>query len=181
MKRTVFLLAVAAPLALTACETILTNLPGVYTIDIEQGNMIDQAMVDQLRPNMTKRQVLYIMGSPMLTDTFHEQRWDYLYSDQPGGGDRMQKRLSLYFNGDNLAGVQGDFHPSALPVIKESAETTVDIPKRDLDTTMWEKITSLFSDDTPPTRPVKPDTPSAEQASEADPKPAEPAANTDTQ
>lgn len=150
MKRSVFLLAIAAPLTMTACETILNNLPGVYKIDIEQGNMIDQAMVDQLRPNMTKRQVLYIMGSPMLNDTFHEQRWDYLYSNQPGGEDRVQKRLALYFNGDNLAGVQGDFRPSALPVIKESTETTVDVPKRDLDTTFWEKITSLFeSDDAP--------------------------------
>ena len=144
MKRAVFLFAVAAPVALTGCETILSNLPGVYTIDIEQGNMIDQAMVDQLRPNMSKRQVLYIMGSPMLADTFHEQRWDYLYSDQPGGEARLQKRISLYFNGDNLAGVQGDFRPSQLPVIKESTETTVDIPKRDLDRTMWEKITGVF-------------------------------------
>ena len=144
MKRAVFLFAVAAPVALTGCETILSNLPGVYTIDIEQGNMIDQTMVDQLRPNMSKRQVLYIMGSPMLSDTFHEQRWDYLYSDQPGGEARLQKRISLYFNGDNLAGVQGDFRPSQLPVIKESTETTVDIPKRDLDRTMWEKITGVF-------------------------------------
>ena len=147
MTKTVFLPAVAALFSLTACETILSNLPGVYTIDIEQGNMIDQAMIDQLRPNMTKRQVLYIMGSPMLTDTFHEQRWDYLHSEQPGGEDRMQKRISLYFNGDNLAGVQGDFRPSALPVVKPSTEQTVDIPKRELDTTMWEKITGLFSDD----------------------------------
>lgn len=144
MKKAVFLLAVAA---LPACETIMSNLPGVYTIDIEQGNMVDQAMVDQLRPNMTKRQVLYIMGSPMLTDTFHEQRWDYLYSKQPGGEARVQKRVSLYFNGDNLVGVQGDFRPSTMPIMKESTETTIDLPKRDLETTMWEKITSLFGGD----------------------------------
>lgn len=147
MKRTVFLLAAIAPLSMTACETIFNNLPGVYKIDIEQGNMIDQSMVDQLRPNMTKRQVLYIMGSPMLADTFHEQRWDYLYSKQPGGEDRMQKRISLYFNGDNLAGVQGDLRPSSMPIVKQSTETTVDVPKRDLDSTLWEKITSLFDGD----------------------------------
>ncbi len=147
MKKTALLLAIATPLTLAGCETILTNLPGVYMIDIEQGNMIDQAMIDQLRPNMTKRQVLYIMGSPMLADTFHEKRWDYLYSDQPGGEARMQKRVSLFFNGDNLMGVQGDFRPSSLPVVKESTETTTDVPKRDLDTTMWEKITGLFSDE----------------------------------
>lgn len=157
MKRTVFPLAVAATLTLTACETILNNLPGVYSVDIEQGNMIDQAMVDQLRPNMSKRQVLYIMGSPMLADTFHERRWDYLYSDQPGGEDRVQKRISLYFDGDNLVGVQGDFRPSQLPVIKESTETTVDVPKRNLDKTMWEKITGLFSSDDTGDLPVKPE------------------------
>ncbi len=158
MKRAVFLFAVAAPVALTGCETILSNLPGVYTIDIEQGNMIDQAMVDQLRPNMSKRQVLYIMGSPMLSDTFHEQRWDYLYSDQPGGEARLQKRISLYFNGDNLAGVQGDFRPSQLPVIKESTEITVDIPKRDLDRTMWEKITGVFGSEDSSKPAAKPKT-----------------------
>lgn len=153
MKKTVFLFAIVIQTTLTACETIMNNLPGVYKIDIEQGNMIDQSMVDQLRPNMTKRQVLYIMGSPMLTDTFHEQRWDYLYSDQPGGEARVQKRVSLYFNDDNLIGVQGDFRPSTLPVIKESTETTVDVPKRELDTTMWEKITSLFGGDEVQTQP----------------------------
>lgn len=153
MKAIPLLFALAAPFSLTGCETLLSNLPGVYSIDIEQGNMIDQAMIDQLRPNMTKRQVLYIMGSPMLADTFHEKRWDYLYSNQPGGESRTQKRVSLFFNGDNLAGVQGDFRPSAQPVIKESTETTVDIPKRIIDTTMWEKVSSLFAD-TAPTTPV---------------------------
>lgn len=153
MKQIALLLAIATPLSLTGCQTILNNLPGVYSIDIEQGNMIDQSMVDQLRPNMTKRQVLYIMGSPMLADSFHERRWDYLYSDQPGGEARMQKRVSLYFNGDNLIGVQGDFRPSAQPTVKTSTEATVDVPKRDLDTTMSEKISSVFSDDAPSAPP----------------------------
>lgn len=156
MKKTALLLAVSALPMLAGCETIFNNLPGVYTIDIEQGNMIDQSMIDQLRPNMTKRQVLYIMGSPMLADTFHERRWDYLYSDQPGGEARVQKRVALFFDGDSLIGIQGDFHPSALPVVKESTETTADVPKRNLDTTMWEKITGLFGDDAPPTRKPKP-------------------------
>lgn len=148
MKTNTVLLVMAALLSLTGCQTIMSNLPGVYSIDIQQGNMIDQAMIDQLRPNMAKRQVLYIMGSPMLADTFHDSRWDYLYSEQPNGEDRRQKRVSLFFNGDNLVGVQGDFRPSTLPVVKNSTETTVDIPKRQLDSTMWEKISALFSDGT---------------------------------
>lgn len=151
MKKSTFLLAAVTSLSLSACSTILTNLPGVYTLDIEQGNIIDQSMINQLRPNMTKRQVLYIMGSPMLSDAFHEKRWDYLYSEQPGGEDRVQKRVSLFFNGDNLMGVQGDFRPSSMPVVKEPTETSVDVPKRDLERSMWEKISGLFGSDEPDT------------------------------
>lgn len=156
MKKTALLLAIASHTALTGCDTVMHNLPGVYSIDIEQGNIIDQSMIDQLRPNMTKRQVLYIMGSPMVTDSFHGQRWDYLYSFQPGGEARVQKRVSLYFNNDRLAGVQGDFRPSTLPIMKASTETTVEVPKRQLKSTMWQKITGLFSSD-------QTDTPRAKQ------------------
>ncbi len=150
MKKSSFLLAAIAGFSLNACSTILSNLPGVYTLDIQQGNIIDQSMVDQLRPNMTKRQVLYIMGSPMLADAFHDKRWDYLYSEQPGGEDRLQKRISLFFNGENLMGVQGDFKPSSLPVVKETSETSVEVPKRDLERSMWEKISGLFSSEPDP-------------------------------
>ncbi len=169
MNKPAFLLAVTASLITPACSTILNNLPGVYTLDIEQGNMIDQSMIDQLRPNMTKRQVLYIMGSPMLADSFHEKRWDYLYSKQTSGEDRVQKRVSLFFDGDNLIAVQGDFRPSSLPVVKESTETSVDLPKRNLDKSMWEKITGLFSDepDTTPKTSINDSKTSKNEAKEA--------------
>lgn len=131
----------------SGCSTILNNLPGVYTLDVQQGNIISQEEIDQLRPKMSKRQVLYIMGSSMLVDVFHQKRWDYIYSEQPGGKERKQKRISLYFDGDELIGVQGDFRPSTLPVIKQSKETTVEVPPRNLDKTLWEKISHIFSDD----------------------------------
>ncbi len=147
MNKPAILLLVIANLTLTACSTILNNLPGVYRLDIEQGNMIDQGMIDQLKPGMTKRQVQFIMGSPMLADSFHDSRWDYIYSKAPGGEDRMQKRASLFFNGDNLTGIQGDFRPGSLPVIKEQTETTIELPKRDLEKSMWETITGFFGID----------------------------------
>lgn len=125
----------------------MNNLPGVYTLDIQQGNIISQDLVDQLRPNMTKRQVLYIMGSSMLVDVFHQKRWDYLYSEQLDGEARKQKRLSLFFDGDQLVGVQGDFKLSSLAVAKQSKTTTLELPPREFDKTLWEKITGLFSDD----------------------------------
>ncbi|HEY8097096.1 MAG TPA: outer membrane protein assembly factor BamE [Methylobacter sp.] len=153
-------LAVLASLTLASCTTILTNLPGVYTVDVQQGNIVDQSMIDQLRPNMNKRQVLYIMGSAMLVDFFHQNRWDYLYSAQVAGGDRLQKRISLYFDNDQLTGVQGDFKPSEVPVIKTSDETTVEVPKRDLEKTLWEMISGLFGfdgiDDSPKSDKSKP-------------------------
>ena len=94
-------------LALAGC-----SFPGVYKIDIQQGNVVTQDMIDQLRPGMTRKQVRFIMGNPLLTDTFHANRWDYLYSIQPGGGKRLQERVSINFNADDqLVGLSGDFMP----------------------------------------------------------------------
>ncbi|WP_413793992.1 MULTISPECIES: outer membrane protein assembly factor BamE domain-containing protein [unclassified Pseudomonas] len=94
-------------LALAGC-----SFPGVYKIDIQQGNVVTQDMIDQLRPGMTRRQVRFIMGNPLLTDTFHADRWDYLYSLQPGGGERQQERISVIFNtNDQLVSLSGDFMP----------------------------------------------------------------------
>ena len=155
MRKSLFSLSLLTSLTLVSCSTILNNLPGVYTLEIQQGNIIDQAMIDQLRPGMNKRQVLYIMGSPMLDDVFHKNRWDYLYSDQPSGEDRVQKQISLFFENDQIVGIQGDFRPGEVTLFKTSGETTVDVPKRDLEKTLWEKITGLFgydgSDDAPVT------------------------------
>ncbi len=85
--------------------------PGVYKIDIPQGNVVTQEMVDQLRPGMTYSQVRFIMGTPLITDTFAGERWDYLYSMQRGGGPREQERLSLFFENGQLVRMSGDFKP----------------------------------------------------------------------
>jgi len=127
----------------------MNNLPGVYTLDIQQGNMINQEQIDQLRPQMSKRQVLYIMGSSMLVDVFHQKRWDYIYSEQLGGKERTQKRISLFFVNEKLSSVQGDLRPSTMPVKRESNESTVDIPKREFEKTLWEKVTGFFNSNEP--------------------------------
>ncbi|MDY0249934.1 MAG: outer membrane protein assembly factor BamE [Pseudomonas sp.] len=88
------------------------SFPGVHKIDIQQGNVITQDMIDQLRPGMTTRQVRFIMGTPLITDTFHSDRWDYLYSIQIAGGTRKQERISLMFDDNQqLLGLAGDFIP----------------------------------------------------------------------
>ncbi|MAX08812.1 MAG: hypothetical protein CMQ08_12665 [Gammaproteobacteria bacterium] len=100
---------------LLACNNIGSmDFPGVYKISIPQGNVITQEMVDQLRPGMSKRQVTFVMGTPLVRDPFHQDRWDYIYSFQPGGGERGQERLSVFFIDDQLVGFEGDFIPSAV-------------------------------------------------------------------
>lgn len=151
MRKSLFSFSLLASLILTSCSTILNNLPGVYTLEIQQGNIVDQNMINQLRPNMDKRQVLYIMGSPMLVDYFHKNRWDYVYSVRPSGEDMVEKKVFLVFKevdgSERLAGLYGDFKPSSLPVVKPSDEKIVDLPKREIDKTMWETITGLFGFD----------------------------------
>ncbi len=98
---------------LVACNNIDSlDFPGVYKISIPQGNIITQAMVDQLRPGMTKRQVVFVMGTPLVRDPYHQFRWDYIYSFQPGGGVRGQERLSVVFVDDLLVSFSGDFTPT---------------------------------------------------------------------
>ena len=145
---------IASALLLTSCSYIFDRIPGVYSLDIQQGNMISQDVINQLRPKMSKRQVLFIMGSPMLKDIFHEQRWDYIYSFQAGGEARIQKKISLFFDADTLIGVQGDYRPSNITSLKSSNESTLDLPKRVLEKTFSQSILSLF-DPSPETQPVK--------------------------
>lgn len=110
------------------------SFPGVHKIDIQQGNVITQDMVDQLRPGMTTRQVRFIMGTPLITDTFHSNRWDYLYSIQTGGGIRHQERISLVFDDNQqLLGLAGDFIPgvSRDQAILGQSETSSQTPEDD--------------------------------------------------
>lgn len=97
-------------LLLSGCGSVTSfAFPGVYRLNIPQGNIITQEMVDQLRPGLTKRQVNFIMGTPLVKDTFDQDRWDYLYSFQPGGGERVQERLTVFFENDQLTHFVGDY------------------------------------------------------------------------
>lgn len=99
--------------ALVGCGGVgALDFPGVYKIGIPQGNIITQDMVDQLRPGMTKRQVIFVMGTPLVRDPFHQDRWDYIYSYQPGGGTRGQEGITVFFEDDQLVRFTGDFVPS---------------------------------------------------------------------
>lgn len=136
-KHLIFMIAIAS-FILTAC---------VYQVDVEQGNIVTQEMIDLLEPDMNKRQVRYVLGTPLVVDVFHQDRWDYIYSLQPGGDPREQKRVSVIFENDRLVGLQGDFRPSNKPPDETPKDTTVIVPKLERDKTLWEMITGLFDSD----------------------------------
>jgi outer membrane protein assembly factor BamE len=91
----------------------LPKLPGIHKFDIQQGNVITQDMIDQLKPGMTKSQVRYVMGTPLVADTFNQNRWDYFYSLHKGGGEEVRERVAIFFENDLLVGLRGDFIPGS--------------------------------------------------------------------
>jgi outer membrane protein assembly factor BamE len=90
------------------------RIPGVtpYRIEIQQGNYIAQEMMAQLKPGMTKEQVRFILGTPLVTDIFHSDRWDYVYWRETPAGARERRNLTVLFEQGQLARVDGDVVPS---------------------------------------------------------------------
>lgn len=95
---------------LAACSSTpdITSRLTPYKIDVRQGNFVSQEMVAQLKPGLSKDQVRFILGTPLVTDLFHADRWDYVYRFQPGHGQAEQRRLVVYFGDGKLVRVGGD-------------------------------------------------------------------------
>ena len=105
--RLIILLSLLVPtLALSGCNNI--GFPGVYLINIDQGNIVDQEMVDQLKPEMTRRQVRFLLGTPIVEDTFNNDRWDYIRLVRRGNDTLLRTRLTVVFESDVLVDVEGD-------------------------------------------------------------------------
>lgn len=104
----IFALALACS-ALGAC-TRVPRIVNEYKIDVQQGNVVTQEMVSQLRPGLSKDQVRFILGTPLLMDIFHANRWDYIYRLHKGStGETEEQKLTLFFDGEGrLARVTGD-------------------------------------------------------------------------
>ncbi len=125
--RKLLIIALLAPVvALNACTG--EHIPFVYKIDIHQGNIVNQDMVDQLEPGMDKARVRYIMGTPTLVDVFHQDRWDYIYLNQPGRGKPEQRRITLHFQDDQLTRVDGDIQISGTAGGRMRRVSNVEIP-----------------------------------------------------
>jgi outer membrane protein assembly factor BamE len=113
----------------------------VHVPDIEQGNILTPEMVALLEPGMTKRQVRFALGSPMLVDVFHDQRWDYLLSIKRRNEPIEIKHFSVYFEGDSLSRFGGDIQPAEnIETAQEKREILVSVPDYEGDMGLLERF-----------------------------------------
>ncbi len=100
------LAAVLAALLLAAC---------VHKIDIEQGNYVTEDLVAKLKPGMTKAEVKQLLGTPLLADIFHGNRWDYYFSNAKGRQKPEKRHLVVLFKDEKVTSFSGDANPPPRP------------------------------------------------------------------
>jgi len=151
MRKLLIPVIVIASLLLGACsgDPIVNRLPWVYRLDIQQGNVIQQDVLNQVRLGMNKRQVQFVLGTPLLADPFHADRWDYYYQYAPGTdgeGEPDKQRVSLFFEDDKLTRMAGSMEPQPAGTGDAPArQLTVTVPPQEIEeagvlTRMWRWI-----------------------------------------
>jgi outer membrane protein assembly factor BamE len=86
------------------------RIPGItpYKPEIQQGNYLSQEMIAQLKPGMTREQVRFLLGTPLLADIFHAERWDYVYWRERPGAKRESRKLTVFFEDGKVTRLDGD-------------------------------------------------------------------------
>lgn len=109
----------------------------LYKIDVQQGNVVTDELLDKLKPEMTKSQVRFVLGSPLIVDTFRDNRWDYVYIQREKGDLVEQKRLTIFFKGDRLMRTENEqlysLHPmeSAIEQPEETMDDALEVAPED--------------------------------------------------
>ena len=152
MRKLLTLITIIASFLLASCSSdpVVNRLPWVYKIEIQQGNVLKQDAVNQLRIGMTRRQVQFILGTPLVADPFHANRWDYFYQYKPGTRgeqDAGQEHLSLFFEEDTLVRLDGSVLPDPNASDNQPKQiATVNVPPQEFEdpgilTRFWRWIT----------------------------------------
>jgi outer membrane protein assembly factor BamE len=105
---------IIAALALAGCGL-------VYTIDVQQGNYVTQDVAAKLKNGMTKAEVRLLLGTPLLIDPFHQNRWDYFFSNVKGRKAENRTRLSVFFENDKVVNFIGEARPALPPPVNVPA------------------------------------------------------------
>ena len=106
------------------------GVPGLYRLDIRQGNALNDTALARLEVGMPRSKVLHLLGSPAIDDVFHPDRWEYLYSFAPGGEEGQWRRIVLHFEDDALARLEGDLPPPDAATTEPEAAKVVKVPPR---------------------------------------------------
>ena len=104
---------ICSSVLLSACSMPKLRLPRVHKLTVQQGNVITQKMIDQLKPGMTRSQVAFIMGEPIFRNSFTDERWDYIYTIELPGVFSSNSSVSLFFVDDVLGYFTGDIIPTS--------------------------------------------------------------------
>lgn len=99
MRKNLIFISLISAVLVSGCSYIL---PEAHKIDIQQGNRVKQSDLEKIQLGMSPNQVKFVLGSPLLQDGFHKNRWDYIFYLKPGKGEIRQSRVSLYFKDGKL-------------------------------------------------------------------------------
>lgn len=113
--------------AIAGCSTL--EFPWAYKVTVPQGNYIEHEMVEQLEVGMTKRQVRYVMGSPLIEDTFNTNQWDYYYNIKRGSKTLKEQHFTVFFEEDKLVRWEGTYEPAKKSSDKTPAKEDSPEPK----------------------------------------------------
>jgi outer membrane protein assembly factor BamE len=157
MRKLLILITLPATLVSAGCSSVgegvgsltdaipnaLDRAPFVYRPTIQQGNVVTQEQINELQPGMSKRQVRFLLGTPMLTDVFHADRWDFVFTIGEGSRPSEISRVTLLFEDDRLAAIQGDLRPQPEEErVEKKKEILVSVPDWEpQEKSLWRRLT----------------------------------------
>ena len=134
----------------SSLDSVPEFLPKVYKIDIQQGNAISSEMLMKLKPGMTKAQVRFVLGTPLIKDTFHKERWDYVYVMRVKDIVIEKRHVVLNFADELLKNITGE-------VIPKKDNNEVDLSSKEKESTKPESLPLVVEDKKLPTEIVLPE------------------------
>ena len=111
------------PAILLLCSS-LAGCGLVHKIDVQQGNYVTQDSAARLKVGMTKAEVRQTLGTPLLSDAFHANRWDYYFSNVKGRKTEERSRLSVFFENDKVVSFTGEGRPALPPPVGATTPPT---------------------------------------------------------
>lgn len=99
------------------------GLSACYKTPVQQGNILKQEDIDEVKPGMSKQQVAIVLGTPTVADPFNQDRWDYINTTKYKGKFKKVKKFSLFFENDKLVRTEGNYYPNDEEVTTDVEET----------------------------------------------------------